>query len=106
MRGGAQASDRRRTANDGFSYRNSACANAASIAEFPVGAHTRWFHCFFKSFAMGNVADVFWDVAADFCGINAAKLLTVVRIRLTAAAIRAESVGFERCADPSNIGKF
>ncbi len=44
--------------------------------------------------------------AKEVCGISAAKLLTVVRIRLTAAVIRAESIGFPMCADCSSAGRF
>src|SRR5581483_751475 len=88
-------------------YRNTLCANAASSAGFPMGAQTCWFHCFFRSFACSGVpVCALRDVGMEVCGINAAKLLTVVRIRFTAAVIRAERVGLEICADCSTAGKF
>ena len=39
-------------------------------------------------------------------GINAAKLFTVVRIRFTAAVMRADNTGFPMCADCSSAGIF
>src|SRR2546423_6866594 len=88
-------------------YRSALDANAASSTGLPVGAQTCWFHCFFKSLARRSGAlEILREVAAEGCGIKAAKLFTVVRIRFTAAAILVETVALEICADCNIAGRF
>ena len=54
----------------------------------------------------GGVAEALREVEEELCGISTAKLLIVVRIKFTAAITRAESVGFEMCADSSSAARF
>src|SRR3954465_9998151 len=88
-------------------YRKMLAANAVSSKGFPVGAQTCWFHCFFKSFARrSGEGEILRAVEGEACGIKTAKLLTVVKIRFTAAATRAPTVAFEICADCNIVGRF
>ena len=88
-------------------YRNTLFAKASSMVLFPDGAHTCWFHCRFRSVVSGReVGCILREVGAELCGMSAAKLLTVVRMRFTAAEIRADNSEFEMCADSKSAGRF
>jgi len=89
-------------------YRKTRSVRAASSGGLPLGAHTCWFHCLLKS--LGRGITVFRRaVRADAdgaCGISEAKLLTVVKIKFTAAVIRADSAGSPMWAACNSAGKF
>ena len=72
-------------------------ANAASKAALPVAVHTCAFHRIFKSFACGTAVlagtRLATTVGAADWGNSDAKLVTVLKIKFTAAVTLADNVG-------------
>src|SRR5438094_2458455 len=71
--------------------------NAASNTALPVAAHTCAFQCIFKSFTWGTGVFAGARLAATDgaagCGMSDAKLVTVIKIKFTAAVTLANNVG-------------